>query len=238
MNVRHALLGIALLMCSVSVRADICDAKFFQNGGLIEITGKGIVQVSARMTFSQVKKTGKQSCQAQVKGNASYALFGMLTGAADLDHVLTADALQAKLVKKSGTAHTAEAEAFDMQMVSIFGYGTEIRTVGQRLPPQNFRLAIGDPRKGPTTALTVRVGEKIVGTRQSIDTALGPQLCWPVRYPRGTEQTMANVRGVMIAIPAVQSYVTDWYCPTVSLVMKQEIEQAGQRAVIEVKTVR
>jgi hypothetical protein len=237
MNVRHALLGIVFLMCGASVRASICDATFFQNGGLIEITGKGIVQVSARMTFSQVKKTGKQSCQAQVKGNASYALFGMLTGAADLDHVLTANALQAKLIK-NGPGHTAEAEAFDMQMVSIFGYGTEIKMAGQRLPPQNFRLAIGDPRKGPTTALTVRVGEKIVGTRQSIDTALGPQLCWPVRYPRGTEQTMANMRGVMIAIPAVQSHVTDWYCPAVSLVMKQEIEQAGQRAVIEVKTVR
>jgi hypothetical protein len=237
MNVRHALLGIVLLMCGASVHADICDAKFFHNGGLIEITGKGIVQVSARMTFSQVKKTGKQSCQAQVKGNASYALFGMLTGAADLDHVLTANALQAKLVK-NGPGQTAEAEAFDMQMVSIFGYGTEIKMAGQRLSPQNFRLAIGDPRKGPTTALTVRVGEKIVGTRQSIDTVLGPQLCWPVRYPRGTEQTMANVRGVVIAIPAVQSYVTDWYCPAVSLVMKQEIEQAGQRAVIEVKTVR
>ena len=237
MNVRHALLGIVFLMCGASVRASICDATFFHNGGLIEITGKGIVQVSARMTFSEVKKTGKQSCQAQVKGNASYALFGMLTGAADLDHVLTANALQAKLIK-NGPGHTAEAEAFDMQMVSIFGYGTEIKMAGQRLPPQNFRLAIGDPRKGPTTALTVRVGEKIVGTRQSMDTALGPQLCWPVRYPRGTEQTMANMRGVMIAIPAVQSHVTDWYCPAVSLVMKQEIEQAGQRAVIEVKTVR
>lgn len=237
MNIRHPLLGIVLLMCSASVRADICDAKFFHNGGLIEISGKGIVQVSARMTFSQVKKTGKQSCQAQVKGNASYALFGLLTGAADLDHLLTANALHTKLVK-NGPGQTAEAEAFDMQMVSIFGYGTEIKVAGQRLPPQNFRLAIGDPRKGPTTALTVRVGEKIVGTRQSIDTVLGPQLCWPVRYPRGTEQTMANVRGVVIAIPAVQSYVTDWYCPAVSLVMKQEIEQAGQRAVIEVKTVR
>jgi hypothetical protein len=216
-------MGIVLLMYGASVHAGICDAKFFHNGGLIEISGKGIVQVSARMTFSQVKKTGKQSCQAQVKGNASYALFGMLTGAADLDHVLTANALQAKLIK-NGPGHTAEAEAFDMQMVSIFGYGTEIKMAGQRLPPQNFRLEIGDPRKGPTTALTVRVGEKIVGTRQSIDTALGPQLCWPVRYPRGTEQTMANMRGVMIAIPAVQSHVTDWYCPAVSLVMKQEIE--------------
>ena len=237
MNIRHVLLGILLLICSASVHADICDAKFFHNGGLIEITGKGIVQVNARMTFSQVKKTGKQSCQAQVNGSASYALFGLLTGAADLDHVLTANALQAKLVK-NGPGQTAEAEAFDMQMVSIFGYGTEIKMAGQRLPPQSFRLAIGDPRKGPTTALTVRVGEKVVGTRQSIDTALGPQLCWPVRYPRGTEQTMANVRGVIIAIPAVQSYVTDWYCPAGSLVMKQEIEQAGQRAVIEVKTVR
>ncbi len=237
MNVRHTLLGVLVLMFCATAQAGICDAKFFHNGGLIEITGKGIVQVSARMTFSQVKKTGKQSCQAQVKGNASYALFGMLTGAADLDHVLTANDLQAKLIK-SGPGQTPESEAFDLQMVSIFGYGTAIKAPGQRLPPQNFRLAIGDPRKGPTTALTVRVGEKIVGTRQSIDTALGPQLCWPVRYPRGTEQTMANVRGVMIAIPAVQSYVTDWYCPEVSLVMKQEIEQAGQRAVIEVKTVR
>ena len=141
MNVRHALLGVLVLTACASARAGICDAKFFHNGGLIEITGKGIVQVSARMTFSQVTKTGKQSCQAQVKANANYALFGILTGASDLDHVLTANDLQAKLIK-SGPGQTAESEAFDMQMVSIFGYGTAIKAPGQRLPHRSTTTGI------------------------------------------------------------------------------------------------
>lgn len=88
------------------------------------------------------------------------------------------------------------------------------------------------------TPLTVRMSEKTVGAQQSIDTALGKQPCWPVRYSRNTDATTANVRGVMLAIPSIQSKVVDWFCPQVRLVMKQEIDQGGQKAVIEVKSVK
>ena len=80
MNVRHALLGIVFLMCGASVRASICDATFFQNGGLIEITGKGIVQVSARMTFSQVKKNGKTKLPSASQGKRQLCALWYVDG--------------------------------------------------------------------------------------------------------------------------------------------------------------
>ena len=97
---------------------------------------------------------------------------------------------------------------------------------------------IGDPARGPVTALMVRTGEKTVGKRETIDTALGRLSCWPVRYDRNTDPTMANVRNIQLMIPAIQSQVTDWYCPASDLVMRQEIDQGGQRSVIEVKSVK
>ena len=123
-------------------------------------------------------------------------------------------------------------------MLGLFGYGEPIRAAGQLFPAQSFRLAIGDPRRGPTTPLTVRVGEKTVGAQQRIETAVGQQSCWPVRYSRGTDPTLVNVRGAMIPLPNIQSLVTDWFCPSLNLVMKQEIMQSGQRSVIEVKALR
>jgi hypothetical protein len=42
----------------------------------------------------------------------------------------------------------------------------------------------------------------------------------------------------MIPLPNIQSQVTDWFCPSLNLVMKQEILQSGQRSVIEVKSLR
>ena len=85
--------------------------------------------------------------------------------------------------------------------------------------------------------MTIRTGEKTVGKRETIDTALGRLSCWPVRFDRSTEPTMANVRGIQLMIPPIQSKVTDWYCPASDLVMRQEIDQSGQRSVIEVKSV-
>jgi hypothetical protein len=46
------------------------------------------------------------------------------------------------------------------------------------------------------------------------------------------------VQGMVLQIPSIQSQVTDWFCPSTNLVMKQEIEHSGQKSVIEVKVLR
>lgn len=217
--------------------ADVCQAKFFHNGGEIEIVGSGLIQVSAKLNFSQVQKSSAKQCQAHIKGQVNYALLGMLTGETDVDHVMRIEGVKTSLTKP-GEVKKAGDPDIDVQMLSLFGYGAPISAAGQRFAPQSFRLAIGDPRKGPTTPLTVRMGEKTVGESQRIETAAGQQSCWPVRYSRGTDPTLVQLRGAMIPLPPIQSQVTDWFCPSLNLVMKQEIMQSGQRSVIEVKSIR
>jgi hypothetical protein len=229
-------LSAFLLMGAEAARADMCSAQFFHEDGLIEIAGSGIFTVNAKMTFSQVKKSKADVCQAKVRGFANYALLGMLTGASDLDHLMLINGTQSSLTKSS-PGKSPDPATFDLRLLNIFGYGEPIQSAGQRFPAQSFRLDLGDPKQA-TTPLTVRTGEKTVGARQSIQTALGPQSCWPVRYARNTDATVANLRGIIIPIPSIQSQITDWFCPQVNLVMKQEVEHAGQRGVIEVRAVK
>ncbi len=234
----RATVALTVLLGGVmgSARADVCNARFFHNGGSIAIAGSGVMTVSAQLAFSKVTKTSPEVCQAQVNGNASYALMGFLGGSTDVDHLMRVNGLKTSLTKP-GTAPNPDAATLDLRMFSLFGYGVPIKSVGQRLPAQSFRILLG-PSDKPATPMVVRTGEKTVGPRESIQTALGKQNCWPVRYDRNTDPTMANVRGVTLPVPAIQSRVTDWFCPTVNLVMKQEIEQSGQRAVIEVTAVK
>lgn len=237
MTFKYIVALLSLFGFAQSAQAQVCEANFFHNGGEIEIVGSGLIQVSAKLNFSQVQQPTKASCQALLKGYANYALLGMFSGSTDVDHVLRVDGNKTSLVK-AGSAQKPDDVDVDMQMLSLFGYGVPIRSAGQRFAPQAFRIAIGDPRKGPTTPLTVRVGEKTVGAQQRIETAAGQQSCWPVSYNRSTDPTVVNLRGAMIPLPMIQSQVTDWFCPSLNLVMKQDIMQSGQRSVIEVKSIR
>ena len=232
------LLGALALAGAASLaHADVCGARFFHDGGSIEIAGSGIVTVSAHLAFSKVSKTSAEVCQAQVNGQVSYGLMGLFNGVTDVDHLMRVNGAKTTF-SGSAAPGAKDAPAIDLRMLSLFGYGAAIRTPGQRLPVQSFPVSIGDPEHGPVTLMTVRTGEKTVGKRETIDTALGRLSCWPVRYDRSTDPTMANVRGIQLMIPPIQSKVTDWYCPASDLVMRQEIDQSGQRAVIEVKSVR
>jgi len=237
MNLKYLWPTLALLGLTNVAIADVCQAKFFHQGGEIEIVGSGLIQVSARLNFSQVQKSSAKQCQALIKGQVNYALLGMLSGETEVDHVMRVEGVKTSLTKPGEVKKPGDPD-IDIQMLSLFGYGAPISAAGQRFAPQSFRLAIGDPRKGPTTPLTVRMGEKTVGEQQPIETAAGQQSCWPVRYSRGTDPTLVQLRGAMIPIPPIQSQVTDWFCPSLNLVMKQEIMQSGQRSVIEVKSIR
>ena len=230
------LLVVLIGLCT-SAQAQICEARFFHNGGVIEIGGSGMLNVSAKLTFSQVKKTSPTVCQAQVKGFANYALMSFLSGSSDIDHVLSVSGNQTS-VANARPGKSADAAIFDVQLLGLFGFGAPIKAAGQKFAAQSYSLAVGDPKRGPTTPVGVRMGEKTVGAQQSIQTAAGKLQCWPVRYPRSTDATTAQVQGMVLPIPSIPSQVTDWFCPSTNLVMKQEIEHSGQKSVIEVKVLR
>jgi hypothetical protein len=230
------MLSVLLGLCT-SAQAQICEARFFHNGGVIEIGGSGMLNVSAKLTFSQVKKTSGTVCQAQVNGFAKYALLSFLSGANDIDHVLSVNGNKTSIANaRPGKA--ADTATFDVQLLGLFGFGEPIRAAGQKFAAQSYTLAVGDPKRGSTTPVGVRMGEKTVGAQQTIQTAVGKLQCWPVRYARSTDATTAQVQGLVLPIPSIPSQVTDWFCPSTNLVMKQEIEHSGQKSVVEVKVLR
>ena len=232
------ILLLALLFCAcASAQAQICEARFFHNGGLIEIGSSGMLNVSAKLTFSQVKKTSGTVCQAQVKGFASYALVSFLSGSSEIDHVLSVSGSKTS-VANARPGKAADTATFDVQLLGLFGFGAPIQSAGQKFAAQSYSLAVGDPKRGSTTPVGVRMGEKTVGAQQLIQTAVGKLKCWPVRYARSTDATTAQVQGMVLPIPSIQSQVTDWFCPSTNLVMRQEIEHSGQKSVIEVKVLR
>ncbi|MEI2418123.1 hypothetical protein V8Z80_18245 [Orrella sp. JC864] len=240
---RICLAGAAPLLLAAGVQAaqpsGICQARFMHDGGHLKVSGTGIVQVQAQLSFSGVSKQGADRCSATVRGNAAYSLAGLPGGESDIDHQLRVTDGRSSFQRRGGSSSGGD---FDLRLLGLFGYGTPIEREGQRLPGESFQLAVGD--RGPKGQVglpptTFHIGERVVGARERIDTAAaGSQQCWPIRYSRETGATQASFNGLVLPIPAMRSQVTDWFCPDVGMVLKQEIVQAGQRAVIEVTEVR
>ena len=55
------LLLTLLLGACINVQAQICEARFFHNGGVIEIGGSGMLNVSAKLTFIQIQCVRRRS---------------------------------------------------------------------------------------------------------------------------------------------------------------------------------
>jgi len=219
--------------------AGVCDVRFLRDGGEVRLTGTGAIKLDADLSFSDVRKSGPDTCRAHVRGNATYQLLGLPGGDSDFDHDMSVVDGKSTFARRGRQAEAGKS--FDLRLLGLFGYPGRRLQEGARLPGETFQLSLGERgRRGSLDmpAAVVRIGEKTVGKRQAMDTALGRQQCWPVSYQRNTDPTMATFGSVTLPIPGMRSDVTDWFCPDAGLVMKQEIVQAGQQAVIEVTSVK
>lgn len=245
---RHGAAALAL-SCALAAGAahgaqpagsGICQAPFMHDGGRLRVAGTGIIQVQADLSFAEVSKQGADRCGALVRGNATYSLAGLPGGETDIDHRLQVSDGHSSFERRG--SGQASGRSFDLRLLGLFGYGTPITGEGQRLPGESFQLEIGD--QGPQGKVglpptTFHIGERTVGAKTRIDTvAAGSQECWPIRYTRETGATQASFSGLVLPIPAMKSQVTDWFCPDMGMVLKQDIVQAGQQASIEVTEVR
>jgi hypothetical protein len=59
-----------------------------------------------------------------------------------------------------------------------------------------------------------------------------------VRYTRVSEATQASINGLVLPIPGMTATVTDWFCPDVSMVMRQDSVQSGVASKVEVTELR
>ena len=214
--------------------AGLCDAPFMHDGGHTTLQGSGAVRLGATLDFSDVSKRSPQQCQARVSGKAYYGLAGLPEGNSSLDYVMTVEGGQARFDRREddGTLTPVEGK-FDLRMLGLFTYGEPIVEPGQTFPEMNFQINV-DRKAVDAKPVGVHTGTKTVGDAQTIDTAAGQQRCWPVRYTRTIEPTQASFSGIMLPIPGMVSSVTDWFCPDLNMVMKQESQHNGLHSVIEV----
>lgn len=233
---------LALAACAsvtAPAMAGVCDARFMQDGGAVQLTGTGNLKLGADLTFAEVSKTDAANCRARVRGTASFSYAGLPPSQSKLDYLMTIKQGQASFVRYANAGEQPSAPGqFDLRMLGLFAYDDVVTKPGQRIPGGSFRLSIGKEAPiGGQPSMVVRIGEKTVGAKTSIDTALGPQSCWPIQYARDTDPTMATFKGLTLPIPGMNTTVTDWYCPDVNLVMRQDIDQSGIKSAVEITKV-
>jgi len=236
------LAGATTLLASAAAHADACDAPFMHNGGAVRYEGTGNLKLGADLTFSEVSKTSGGQCRARVQGTASFSYAGLPPSQSRLDYLMTIKQGQASFVRydKAGGAPSGDAP-FDLRMLGLFGYDVPVKAEGQRLPGGTYRLLIGKDapvQGGGPSGTVVRVGERVVGARSTIDTALGSQSCWPVTYDRNSDPSFATLGNLTLPIPALVTRVTDWYCPKPGLVMKQDIQHAGTVSTVRITHIK
>ncbi|HEY0294610.1 MAG TPA: hypothetical protein VGC69_04640 [Bordetella sp.] len=225
-------------MAGASARAAVCDAAFMHEGGVAQFVGQGPLTLSADLAFSEVAQQGAGQCRARVQGSASFVYMGIPTGQTRLDYLMTVKGGQASFVRydKAGEAPSHNGQ-FDLRMLGLFAYD-QVRE-GQHLPGAAYHLNIGsDSPVGSQPGTTVRIGPKTVGARQTLSTPKGSQACWPITYSRATDPTTLSLNGLVLPIPGVTSTVTDWYCPQLNLVVRQDIAQAEAKSSVVLTQLR
>jgi hypothetical protein len=226
----------AFTVCG-SAGASLCEAPFMHDGGQAQMTGTGEIRLGADLSFSEVRKNGA-SCEARVQGVASYGLGGLPAGKTNLNYLMTVKDGKATFARPDGRGGSEPVNGrFDLRMLGLFAYAERISRPGQTFPALKFQINV-DRKAVQADPIVVRTGEKKVGSRQTISTVLGEQACWPIRYTRVIEPTRATFSGLTLPVPGMTSQVTDWFCPQVNMVMKQESEQSGVMSVIEVTKLR
>lgn len=230
---------LALASVTPLAQAGVCDAKFMHDGGQVRFTGSGNISLGADLSFDEVSRSNADTCRARVRGVATFAYAGLPPGKSNLDYLMTVKGGQATFVRydQAGEAPRQDGQ-FDLRILGLFAYD-KITGQGQHFPGANYRINIGkEAPVGGQPSTTIRIGQKTVGARRTISTALGDQSCWPISYPRNSDPTMATFKGLTLPIPGMNTTVTDWYCPAVNLVMKQEIDMSGTKSLVEITQIK
>ncbi|WP_019938279.1 hypothetical protein [Bordetella sp. FB-8] len=232
------MLAVSLSVGAAVAHAGVCDAAFMHDGGAAQFTGQGPTTLSADLAFSDVTRPGPGQCRARVQGSASFVYLGIPTGSTRLDYLMTVHGGQASFVPygKAGEAAPRDGQ-FDLRMLGLFAYD-QLRK-GQRLPGASYRLNIGsDSPVGRQPAVTVHIGPKTVGAARAMDTPRGSQSCLPITYSRSTDPVKLSLSGLVLPIAGVRSTVTDWYCPKLGLVVRQDIAQDDGRSSVTLTQLR
>lgn len=235
---RYLMFAAVWAVLPLSANAGLCEAPFMHEGGHTQLQGSGALRLGADLTFTQVSKRSSQDCEARVTGKATYGLAGLPEGSSSLDYYMTVSGGEARFERRDadGTRRPVQGK-FDLRMLGLFAYGEPISGAGQTFPEMRFQISV-DRNAVLTEPIGVHTSEKQVGDAQTIATAAGDQHCWPVHYTRTIDPVQASFSGLVLPVPGMVAVVTDWFCPDLNMVMKQESRQSGVTSVVEVTELR
>lgn len=232
------LIAASLAAGAAAAHAGVCDAAFMHDGGAARFSGQGSMTLSADLAFSDVSRQGHGQCRARVRGAASFVYMGIPTGQTRLDYLMSVRGGQASFMPYGKAGETSAHDGrFDLRMLGLFSYDT-VRQ-GQHLPGASYRVNIGaDSPVGRQPAVIVRIGAKTVGAAREIDTPRGSLSCLPVTYSRSTDPVKLSFNGLVLPVQGVHSTVTDWFCPQLGLVARQDIVQDNARSSVTLTQLR
>lgn len=206
--------------------------------GYTKLQGSGVLKLGADLAFTEVSKQSSHECEARITGKATYGLVGLPEGSSSLDYYMTVTGGEARFERREADGARRPVQGkFDLRMLGLFTYGEPITGAGQTFPEMRFQINV-DRNAADTQPIGVHTGVKQVGDAQTIPTAAGEQRCWPVQYTRTIDPTQASFSGIVLPIPGMVAEVTDWFCPDLNMVMKQESRQSGVMSVVEVTELR
>lgn len=233
---RFHLMGAVLMAFSGVASAGVCQAPFMHDAGFLSLNGDGLLRVQAQMQLSNVRVLSDNECEAFVTGDASFGLAGLPAGSSKLNYWMRVKDGMARFERDIGGGQREEVKGgFDLNLLGLFNYDQTIQQTGQQLPAQRFSVQFDKRSQEP---VAVHTTAKTVGAPQQLSTVAGDQQCYPIEYQRTIAATQASISGLTLPIPEMRSQVTDWYCPSVQMVMRQDSVQNGVPSYIEVQALR
>lgn len=233
-NVRALCCSVPFLFLTQVAQAGLCDVPFMHEGGAVQLQGSGLLALGADLRFSEVQQQGGDQCSARVQGHAQIALAGLPASKPRIDYWMQVRDGRARFERDNGRGGREPVQgSFDLRLLGLFAYEGMAHQEGQKFAAQHFEIQV-DRKAQQTDPLRIHTGEKQVGAAQQVQTALGAQTCWPIRYTRDISPTQASFNGIRLPVPGMSSDVTDWFCPDANMVLKQDSLQQGVRSTIEV----
>jgi len=155
-----------------------------------------------------------------------------LPRAAGLDYLMRINRGEARFERDDGAAKGAVQGKFDLRVRGCFIWHAYYAG-GQRLPNVSEHVDKRRLRPSPLSSRLVTYGGAAAGYQQ-------PQEAFVLAgaLHRISEPTQASFNGLMLPVPGMTASVTDWYCPDVSMVMRQDSVQNGVTSTVEVTELR
>ncbi len=247
---RKALLGLCLGTLASAAWAGACDAPWMHEGGGFTLSAQPGARATrttrtTRFMLTQFKKDNGDRCSGKLTARTSMTVGGRnfdSESAVDLsiDHgkVQARGTTGSKLPgDKHGKGVDSLAGSTSVEGSGLMNYIGQVSAPGQRLPAMkmthkiNAQMAAMGANMGQVRIpqMTTQTSERSVGASETLQTAGGRLSCWPISYERSTDTGNVQMPG-MTRRGNTTTRIVDHFCPATGLVMRQDIEQGGERS--------